>query len=120
MKQIEDLTGRRFGRLVVLEYVGNGKRLCQCDCGETVEVEGSALKTGRIASCGCSRRKDISGQRFDKLTAIRYVTTRKAASGNHSGTMWECLCDCGNTVLRPYGALVGGGCNALWVLPSEN
>ena len=34
----EDLTGRRFGKLVVLEYVGTNKNRrsiwkCQCDCG---------------------------------------------------------------------------------------
>src|SRR5207247_4088635 len=35
-----DLTGRRFGRLVVLRYVGKDSRNnrayeCQCDCGRT-------------------------------------------------------------------------------------
>lgn len=37
-KPIKDLIGQRFGRLVVIERVGKGKRgdsiwLCECDCG---------------------------------------------------------------------------------------
>ena len=60
----EDLTGRIFGRLIVLEraedYVyQNGKMktrwLCECSCTEKnkVIVHGSALKSGATQSCGC-------------------------------------------------------------------
>lgn len=38
------------------------------------------------------QRLDLSGQRFGKLVAKRYV---KAIDG---GSCWECLCDCGNIV----------------------
>lgn len=55
----EDLTGRRFGRLVVVERVSNiGKDRawsCQCDCGKKTVVRSRHLKHGCVVSCGCHR-----------------------------------------------------------------
>lgn len=52
-----DLTGQRFGRLVVVERAeSKGKRTmwkCLCDCGNTKVVEAGNLKTGHTTSCGC-------------------------------------------------------------------
>ncbi len=55
---ITDLTGLRFGRLVVFEYsesIGGGqvKWLCKCDCGKFKTVQRSNLKSGSSKSCGC-------------------------------------------------------------------
>lgn len=56
-KQIKDLTGQRFGRLVVLGYVGSVKRrthwLCRCDCGKESVAAGGNLRSGITQSCGC-------------------------------------------------------------------
>lgn len=38
--------------------------------------------------------KDITGQRFERLTAVRPVGKNKG-----KGVMWECVCDCGNTII---------------------
>ena len=58
MAIIKDLTGQRFGRLVVIALDGktsngNAKWLCQCDCGLIVEVMGKNLRDGCTKSCGC-------------------------------------------------------------------
>ena len=29
----DDLTGQRFGKLVVIKELGGGRILCRCDCG---------------------------------------------------------------------------------------
>lgn len=55
-----DITGRRFGRLVVLRRESidahwNPTWLCQCDCGKTAIVTGHALRQGETRSCGCLR-----------------------------------------------------------------
>lgn len=59
-----DLTGKRFGRLTVLEFVPNDKHAsywkCQCDCGNVTVVAGSHLKGGDVVSCGCWNRENIS------------------------------------------------------------
>ena len=58
-----DLLGQRFGKLVVIEYVGtktykNGNKfsqwLCRCDCGGTKIATGTNLKRGVTTSCGCA------------------------------------------------------------------
>lgn len=60
MSLCEDLTGKRFNKLVVLHRVENGKGdksrwKCVCDCGNETTVSGINLKTGAVKSCGCLR-----------------------------------------------------------------
>lgn len=86
-----DLTGKIFGDLTVLKYLGNKRYLCKCSCGNTKEVATYSLTSGAVTSCGCksSRLKyDITNQRFGKLTALRFVGNGK----------WLCQCDCGKQV----------------------
>jgi len=58
MGKVQDLTGQKFGRLIVNRYVNNnqyGKACweCKCKCGKTTIVKGNSLKTGNTQSCGC-------------------------------------------------------------------
>ena len=64
-QQSEQLIGKKFGKLTVLqrsEKKGNSGELywiCQCDCGNIVEVRGHSLKrkdSNRTVSCGCFHR----------------------------------------------------------------
>lgn len=105
MSKKEDLTGRRFGRLVAVEKTAQKKRSaylwrCVCDCGGEKLVEGYQLKNGNVRSCGClqdaSRRKDISGQKRGSLTAI--CPTDRQKNGQ---TIWLWRCDCGAVVAYP-------------------
>ena len=50
-----DITGRRFGHLVVIEYTGDSKWLCRCDCGNEKEIDGISVRRGATVSCGCYR-----------------------------------------------------------------
>jgi len=63
---LDDLTGRRFGRLVVLARAPTavspkGKKitrwLCRCDCGAEPIKRAMHLKTGHTTSCGCKQRE---------------------------------------------------------------
>lgn len=98
--QKKDLTGKRFGKLVVLRKTENRKQgaylwLCQCDCGNICEKPTGELNAGTATSCGCSWRQPAvhEGERFGRLVAVRATEQRSAKS-----VIWECLCDCGNTV----------------------
>ena len=55
-----DLTGKRFGRLVVESDGGmDGDRrcwVCACDCGGKKTVHGTSLKRKQVQSCGCLLR----------------------------------------------------------------
>lgn len=60
---IIDITGQKFGKLLVLEKVGsdynnNATWLCQCDCGGTKIVASNCLRNGLIQSCGCIKSKN--------------------------------------------------------------
>ncbi len=66
MRFPSDLTGFRFGRLLVIRKVGmqnQGKRgsrsiwLRKCDCGNEKAVIRSSLVSGNTKSCGCLERE---------------------------------------------------------------
>ncbi len=53
-----DITGQRFGKLVVSRFAGtnrHGARLwaCICDCGNAAVKVGGLLRSGHTSSCGC-------------------------------------------------------------------
>ena len=59
-----DLTGKRFGRLVVLNKQGHKGKLiawrCKCDCGNETVVSVSNLLNNSTKSCGCLAREIYS------------------------------------------------------------
>lgn len=69
MSKVKDLTGQRFGRLIVIEQHGStepnkyGSRYalwyCKCDCGNTCEVPSSNLGK-RTNSCGCLAKEHLA------------------------------------------------------------
>ena len=67
-----DLTGRRFGRLVVTTYVGDRKWSCVCDCGANHDARSSHLREGRIRSCGCLAR-ELTGATIQNSRDVRYA-----------------------------------------------
>lgn len=48
-----NIQGHRYSKLKVLRYVGDGKWLCQCDCGNQSTPSVNALQCGKARSCGC-------------------------------------------------------------------
>lgn len=62
MGKKEDLTGRRFGRLTVIEETdvrkgGSVVWLCECECGTRKGISAHCLKSGRVLSCGCYNKE---------------------------------------------------------------
>lgn len=110
MGKLIDLTGRRFGRLVVRSRHGhlNGVSawLCECDCGKYHVVRGSSLRYGYTTSCGCSRALDLHGKIFNMLTVIRKAERRTYSKS--TGAMWLCLCSCGNYTIVSSQSLRNG------------
>jgi hypothetical protein len=120
-RSLENLTGQRFGRLVVVErstdYVdpkGNHsvKWLCKCDCGNSKVILANSLKSGTTTSCGCYAKevlhevlfKDLVGKRFGKLVVVE-LSRSNYENGTGDGTHWKCLCDCGSTTVVQAGNL---------------
>ncbi len=57
MGKFIDITGNKYSRLEVLEYMGKKDHRsmfkCKCDCGNIVDILASSLKSGNTTSCGC-------------------------------------------------------------------
>lgn len=109
---IVNLTGRRFGSLLVLNRVLTPPRRhgafwqvrCEEDnCGKEYAVTAGNLS--KQQNCGCRRpprRSNLVGERFGILTVIRFVGKKE-----HSGAaVWECRCDCTGVIERTTGELV--------------
>lgn len=65
--RFEDLTGKKFGRLTVIENLGTNKNgcyewLCQCECGNYKVAISSHLNNGIVKSCGCLQ-KEVTAKR---------------------------------------------------------
>lgn len=113
---VADLTGRRFGRLVVLSRAasdrsGNARWSCECDCKTRVLVRGMSLVTRqRYCSKQCLllkteiQERDLTGQVFGFLTALSRARRRTETKR----TMWRFRCQCGKAVVR-CSALVQAG-----------
>lgn len=103
----ENIIGRRFNRLVVIEddgtrsSKGDIKWLCQCDCGNLYHALGYRLRNGRTKSCGClndekrrKRFKDLSGTEMDNFKII------DRAYSKNQRVWWNCICrHCGNELI---------------------
>lgn len=106
--RIDDLTGKKFSRLEVLEYFGQTSCLkhtwlCVCDCGEFAVCHHYHLKIGVHESCGCLRRE------------MGAVNTKHGASrgkGPNAGT-YKSWCEmkfrCYNSTAASYARYGGRG-----------
>lgn len=109
MKAI-DLTGQRFGRLLVIERALNSKKgntrwHCLCDCGSKRIVGAYPLRSGRSKSCGCKKSTIIKvGQRYGMLLVVK----KAEETGIRFRNIWTCKCDCGNEVNMRASTLTRG------------
>ena len=64
------LIGKRFNRFVILGWaeptmsggIARTRFRCQCDCGNTKDIESTSLIAGRSKSCGCLRRELVAAK----------------------------------------------------------
>jgi hypothetical protein len=85
MGKFIDLTGMRFGRLLVINKgikskIGEQKWNCQCDCGNKKEILGYQLRKKGTKSCGCLNREVNSkrsiGNKFGEIHGLSYHPLR--------------------------------------------
>lgn len=74
----KDITGQRFGKLVVLKVAYKDKRhechwLCKCDCGSETTTTGNRLRSGKTKSCGCIQKamRDAGNHKSHGMTKSR-------------------------------------------------
>ena len=78
MRKLNDLTGKKFGRLTVIKRAESDKEnrvqyLCECECGNIKIIRGSSLTSGNTKSCGCitgrKKTQPFYGTRLYKIWA---------------------------------------------------
>jgi len=92
---MEDLTGKRFGRLSVIKLNNRDSKrreywwTCQCDCGTVKVIRGDNLKAGITHSCGClknelSRKRKLKGKGVGSANQIINTYKQNAKRRNLS------------------------------------
>lgn len=110
MGKVQDLTGRKFGKLTVIgrdeDYISpKGERRrrwkCLCECGNELSATSNNLK--KMKSCGCARYPDLTGRKFGMLKVIEKSGIYISPCGSRS-SLWRCRCECGRetTVMGYY------------------
>lgn len=119
MSYIDEIQGKRFGRLVVVDKVYKNHRreaLCKCDCGAEKLVSARMLKRGDTTSCGClhkevvseMRQIDLSGKTFGRLLVVGRGKGKYVGTKNRFDLSWICVCECGKEVDVVTSALTSG------------
>lgn len=127
-----NLTGQRFGRVVVIDRSTSKPRgatwwNCKCDCGNTKVLRGSLLVSGNTRSCGCleaenrtnnvtkhkAKAEDYLGKKFGRITITRVYTERQKVRVHGS-------CDCGNTWKGVLTTLIKGRIQSCGCLIGES
>lgn len=95
--RFHNLTGQRFGRLLVIGFGGIQGRVatwhCICNCGNGITAFATNLKRGKTKSCRClsndrvakDERFDLTNQQFGSWLVISY----------YKDSRWLCQCVCG-------------------------
>lgn len=115
MSKKYNLENQKFGKLTVLHKTNNPNNkkksifwLCKCECGNETIVPTTSLLSGKSIQCkecgikasGKSKRKDVIGKKFGKLTIISISYEKD--NNNKTRKFCKCICDCGNIVIRKY------------------
>lgn len=98
-----DLTGKRFGSLVVTEMIyqrnEHTKVRCVCDCGNEIVRVATYLTSGNTTSCGCLQKKRASEANTKDYTGIisdhGIKFTKRLYQDKGHRWVWECECYCG-------------------------
>jgi len=102
MAPIVDISGRRFGRLTVLEATTERRGrevlwLCECDCGKKLKVRGYCLRSGATQSCGC--------RKIERVGALRRTHGLRRTPEYKSWAMMKVRClNQSNPAFKWYGA----------------
>ena len=87
MNPLKNEIGNKYGKLTVTKQGGSTsnqsvKWICNCDCGNKVEIVGANLRNGTSTSCGCNRgrKEEFNGSSVFKKT---YNTLKRVCKSSN-------------------------------------
>lgn len=94
-----DLTGKKFGKWIVISFAFTKDCAywnCKCDCERSFVVKSSNLICGGSKQCSHCRDKieNLVGKIFGALTV-----ESRATNGNANQLRYNCTCSCGNKII---------------------
>lgn len=99
---MENIIGKKYGRLTVESVYNSRYVICRCDCGKQKKICKYSVIDGKTKSCGCLRKEITAasinpatvfvGDKFGMLTVVKEVEER-----NCGERQYECTCECGKT-----------------------
>lgn len=98
--KMENIVGKKYGRLTVLEYAGKDKNnnirwLCECDCSNKTKkvILGQNLKHGLTKSCGClndeTRREKATKHGMSRKKLYKVYMSMKDRCYNESHKFYK-------------------------------
>lgn len=115
MGKFQNLTGKKYGKLTVVEYhkrekwtdsKGNirYKHYWKCidDLGNEVIRTGASLRDS-VHFAKENKIKDFKGKKIGKLSILEKVEEKQwidSKGRKRKNIYWKCKCDCGNEVIR--------------------
>jgi hypothetical protein len=106
-----DITGQRFGKLVVLDYSHTNEHRkavwrCICNCGNETSPTGPKLRSGCTTSCGCYGK--IAGR--EHLVKQQLENYKHGAIGTLTYASWNAAKDrCFNQNYHNFAGYAGRG-----------
>lgn len=98
---MENIIGKKYGRLTVESMYDNRYAICRCDCGNQKKICKYDVINGKTKSCGCLHIETsasinpatvFAGDKFGMLTVVKELKERRCGE-----RQYECICECGRT-----------------------
>lgn len=120
---VKDLSGKKFGRLTVIQqgpdkYQPSGKRVitwdCVCECGCQTNVRSGHLTSGHTWSCGCAHKEQQEAWKTLRLSHGR-LKNREATKSYRTWIGIKRRCYNPRDIDFPYYGAAGIKMSDLWV-----
>lgn len=91
----KDFSGSKFGKIIIVRYVGHSKTvsywLCRCSCGTEFISNLGNVRIGKTKSCGCGRH--VSGDKNPLWTGSKDVSGDFMSKLRRDATRRDIICD---------------------------
>ena len=115
MEKYGYIIGQKINKWTVLQLYRDNKKVmavCMCECGTIKYVDMYNVINNLSKDYGCGRKqmlretktKNLVGEKFGKLTVIELLED----SNKFNRRLYNCQCDCGNTIILPSASLISG------------